>query len=795
MPAPTLTIPSSSKVDSSVQSPSSAKTPASRSKAKLRARRRRRASESDDEQIERDLSSDSESGDLSFHSASESGSDEEEENFESPNGLDHGSPLLRPATPAEDLSSTSHSQLNEVVDQKTNGHSFFAPEHANWSDMVTDENANGPTDLPVIDFADFTQGGHTAADATTSDATALAPPPKILTPPPRTTAPVAPSDDARATNSGPAPPRRTDGKSVRQNYQQRLQEDPSFVPVVGMFWGHDDRLMNKDLRSMSNWWRGKWGRGGGGGANWQNRSGNTKGSRNGQGATNSEDGWVPPASEQAWTHDGFEQMRQRDEQRAVQTRGRRPQGPSAPSGSRGRGGPQSPVHNNRAALNSTAHAQAVAQAQGRPWFVRKPEKPWTQQFDAFLHFDHDLRPRPGQGQGVRIHLNSKSSSIVRLPQSTTSPNATHTPSSSSPTRSESERLFVVRLPKRKGATVAQTLNSRVPPATPVVPEPITTVADPFVDDEPSTSYSAPPSSLPVDDSRGLQAVTEGVSQLGLQTASPAALQTSTAIPTVSAGLEEKLPPAFVPSSSTAGIESSTGMAAADPSAPAIGSIPSFDPALNAQPSVLPPAQIPTASPPLYPPGMAYQPQYTYHPGFPPGVVLDESGYPVDQMTGQYVYLQPSLQVPSIYNPPPLHMMSSPESLMYGHMMADYMPSSPFGDHQQPVQFSLPRQRTRVEIRAPSGEESGVGKRVQQQTSGPRLGSQPAVTDPAYSPAAGYAGVNGETMPTGERLPNGSVSYGGMQYYFPTYPYAQYPGYDGYSDGTQPQLPPPPQSYY
>jgi hypothetical protein len=26
---------------------------------------------------------------------------------------------------------------------------------------------------------------------------------------------------------------------------------------VGEFWGHDDRLLDKDLRSLSGWWRGR----------------------------------------------------------------------------------------------------------------------------------------------------------------------------------------------------------------------------------------------------------------------------------------------------------------------------------------------------------------------------------------------------------------------------------------------------------------------------------------------------------------------------------------------------------
>src|SRR5260370_33404398 len=48
------------------------------------------------------------------------------------------------------------------------------------------------------------------------------------------------------------------GRTARQAYQERLESDPSYVPTVGEFWGHDDRLLDKDLRSLSGWWRGRW---------------------------------------------------------------------------------------------------------------------------------------------------------------------------------------------------------------------------------------------------------------------------------------------------------------------------------------------------------------------------------------------------------------------------------------------------------------------------------------------------------------------------------------------------------
>ncbi|PWN50843.1 hypothetical protein IE53DRAFT_76748 [Violaceomyces palustris] len=42
-------------------------------------------------------------------------------------------------------------------------------------------------------------------------------------------------------------------------YREKLENDPSFTPRVGQFWGHDERLVDRDLRSLSGWWRGRGG--------------------------------------------------------------------------------------------------------------------------------------------------------------------------------------------------------------------------------------------------------------------------------------------------------------------------------------------------------------------------------------------------------------------------------------------------------------------------------------------------------------------------------------------------------
>ncbi|KAH8915443.1 hypothetical protein BT69DRAFT_883682 [Atractiella rhizophila] len=44
--------------------------------------------------------------------------------------------------------------------------------------------------------------------------------------------------------------------SPRTKYTQRLSTDPSYVPKLGRFWTHDERLLEDDLKGLSSWWRG-----------------------------------------------------------------------------------------------------------------------------------------------------------------------------------------------------------------------------------------------------------------------------------------------------------------------------------------------------------------------------------------------------------------------------------------------------------------------------------------------------------------------------------------------------------
>ncbi|KAF9515264.1 hypothetical protein BS47DRAFT_804331 [Hydnum rufescens UP504] len=127
--------------------------------------------------------------------------------------------------------------------------------------------------------------------------------------------------------SAPRPPK----PNPRQVYLDRLSSDPSYVPRVGAFWSHDERLMDKDLRSMSGWWRGRWqgkGRGtsrpdgsilgrGRGRSNFAPPTGGSvshplsKDVMSNSGNTSSPA--VPATNgDRSWSHDGYEELDQPD---------------------------------------------------------------------------------------------------------------------------------------------------------------------------------------------------------------------------------------------------------------------------------------------------------------------------------------------------------------------------------------------------------------------------------------------------------------------------------------------------
>ncbi|KAF7290907.1 Btz domain-containing protein [Mycena chlorophos] len=565
---------------------------------RLAARRRGRGprSEDDEDEIERAAQTDS---DLSMDdSDDESGSEDESE------------PVSRHPTP-----NTSHSPEEK---DKPAAASFFTATPAAWADMVED----GTEGLPVVNFSEF--DGHL----------------RIASPEPPPAQPAQP-----ASRPAAAPPRRPPGQSARQAYQQRLDSDPAFVPVVGEFWGHDDRLLDKDLRSLSGWWRGRWqGRGRARGAFFmrgRGRGGFVNGNAN---PAPSE----PPAPEspmdRTWTHDGFEEMRKREEARRAAVP------PPRGTAFRGRGA-------------------APTRPLGRPWFVMKPELMWTKQHESFLFFDPALKTRPGQPAGLRVRLPGGSPNIVRaIPRvsRTTKPAPKSSP----------EVTFVVRLPRSGKAKEPEVqAQSLAPPPTdpPIV-----------VNLGPSTVAAATASLKP--DAEGW--VSPDAAAVALATVSSPPAGPPLTLP----GPQQ--PPTFYPF-------------AAPPGLMGFPPAPGFSPFQAPQPipvAFSPPPQGFTPPPGFStppPPGFGTPPGFTAP--LPPGVAVDQRGGLYELASGRPVmlfngYHSPSPSISNLHNPAHNHSHS------HSHSMS--MSGAGAGTGAEPPLFSFARPKTKVEIRNPDGSLGG-----------------------------------------------------------------------------------------
>ncbi|GAA5896704.1 uncharacterized protein JCM6883_006988 [Sporobolomyces salmoneus] len=91
-----------------------------------------------------------------------------------------------------------------------------------------------------------------------------------------------------APSSSGTPP--VDYTRAKEAYTQRLATDPAYIPKVGKFWGHDDRLASPEVRPLNPFWRG--GRGGAGGM--RGRGGAFRGGRGG----------AVPRGPDRWTAEG-----------------------------------------------------------------------------------------------------------------------------------------------------------------------------------------------------------------------------------------------------------------------------------------------------------------------------------------------------------------------------------------------------------------------------------------------------------------------------------------------------------
>ncbi|KIY46650.1 hypothetical protein FISHEDRAFT_60234 [Fistulina hepatica ATCC 64428] len=343
-----------------------------------RRRGRRPTGVHSDDEFERGAATDTD--DESDDALTDSAFDSDLESGEDADTSSHAhravTPSTSPSPPPTDGVSMSAAQVK----------SFFSGQgNKNWSEMVTEDEQSG---IPTIDFDQFNAEDE-AQDSPRPVVSAVRDGDSLS----------ASSASRRASTGDGQPHRRPVGMTARQAYQRRLENDPSYVPTVGEFWGHDDRLLDKDLRSLSGWWRGKWqGRGRGRGRG----RGGFFGSRS--------DGLTPPNEEdispveRPWNHDGFDELQRRDTARIKALRG----------GFRGRG-ISKPASTRMTSPASTATAPPPPSKElfpARPWYAMKPEHSWTKQHEAFLYNDPGSRIR-GHVATYRVRLPGKAPQIVK----------------------------------------------------------------------------------------------------------------------------------------------------------------------------------------------------------------------------------------------------------------------------------------------------------------------------------------------------------------------------------------------
>ncbi|KZT62780.1 hypothetical protein CALCODRAFT_489272 [Calocera cornea HHB12733] len=552
----------------------------------------------------------------------------------------------------------------------------FIPQATNWSDMVTSElDGGGEASLPVIDFAEMASAGEAGVNAPV-DAPVLNG--------------IEPAEAAATASTSEEKQPTRGGQSARQVYLDRLSNDPQFIPRVGAFWGHDDRLLDKGLRSMSPWWRDRQmafrGRGGvGRGApeggfrgRGRGRGGAAGGSYGGRGETDAPSAPIQPvdskpepeagpsAPEPApvaattpppppsvhpadlqWGHDGFEEMRRVDAERGARGRGR--------GGLRGRGAMRgaSPARGGPP-VNGAPHAVPTKANAGPPAKKTRPEKPWTKDFAAHLYSDPALQPKENEGAGIRLKFPGSPDDgvVVRLPAAASKAERTSSPASVA----SSKKGPKVKLPGGAkpqvsseaasivdGGDFAQTVGGvplTSPPSAELVMETTTvTVAVPT-----TSATAAPAIEVPVVDH---------VAKLEKQFEQLAVQQHQT---TMSQSRQEAA-------------TTVNGLHAAAPDPNSVDSLPG-----TARSDVAPPPHVQV-------PHQAY-PQYGYSMGLPPGIAMDENGVCFEVATGRVVILQQPAPAP-MYHPRP-----GPANFVPPHLRGMQNPSpdtyapSPFSDSAQ-----------------------------------------------------------------------------------------------------------------
>lgn len=709
--APSTPAPHSNSASSPSSSAPSASKPAQRKTRVIKRRGRAARLEASDDEIERDAPSDDSASDSDL---SDDLSDEDEDE-ESDNEVQAQAGAVKDdgRVKGKELGVNGHdggraradssvSRSGAPDDDDDDGRpepprsapAFFSA-GADWSEMVAETDG-----MPVIEFGDL--GEHASSDAANATVNKKDDEDAPAEDAGKGDAAESKGDQTQRPPRGGPPARgvpRGNGQSARQAYQQRLQADPSFVPVVGEFWGHDDRLMQKDLRSLSGWWRGKWqgrGRGRGGfvdrgGWRGRGRGGFMGGSSNGMdGEQDGQNGQfetqdVPPI-ERDWTHDGFEEMKAKEERiKAIRQeqsqrgrfagRGTPARGAFAP---RGKGIPES-----RSATVSPTAARRMpfSRANGdRPWFAVKPENIWTKQHESYLP---TLRQAQTNVTTIRLRIPGKDSKPAKITAKKSEPHS-DVPISSSQSETAGStdagsRTVVVNLPKHLSKLA---LDEKPAELTPLAQT-----------ESPTTVETVPEEA----------AVAQTEPEPAVAPQFPPAYNTVMATPSLTRdnSVSEHSDGHVAPESSV------------QPEIPLDARKPVQD---VAQPSVSIPPVHTGYLPPIQPtPTYAASP-YGYTPPLPPGIAINQQPYVYDVASGRPMYNYPTPPPMAVYHPRPvpyghMHHHSHSHSMSGDFMHASSPPINGFVDPSTGVPlFAPPRQSTRVEIRAPAdGSEGRSGK--------------------------------------------------------------------------------------